>query len=92
MWVHPLRPVLNLLPGIDVAEGQGILVEISRKFIPEDIEAMGCNTNLTCKVHWVAEWGGRSWGKLHGRAGSMLTLVQHLLHRLLGHPTCSCRP
>ena len=56
MWVHPLRPIVGLLPGVDIATGQGILVEISRKFIPEDIQALGSCTNLACKV---GLFGGR---------------------------------
>ena len=40
MWLRAKRPVQGLLPGVDVAAGDKVLMEISRKFRPQDVAAL----------------------------------------------------
>ena len=50
MWVAPTRRVPGLLPGVDLAEGERVLMEISRKFRAPDVAALAQAAGLCTAV------------------------------------------
>ena len=50
MWVQAKDDVLQVLPGVDIRKGERILMEISRKFTPENISGLAYNAGLCLQV------------------------------------------
>lgn len=50
MWIEAKADVDQVLPGVDITQGERIMMEISRKFTPEDISGLALNSGLCIQV------------------------------------------
>ena len=54
MWVEAQEDVNHVLPGVSVAKGERVLMEISRKFTPQGIAALAQRAGLCIEVREVS--------------------------------------
>ncbi len=50
MWLVANEDVTGLLDGVDIYKGERILMEMSRKFTPEDIRQLAFQSNFYVQV------------------------------------------
>lgn len=56
MWVEAREAVKDVLPGVSVAKGERILIEISRKFTPADVGALAQGSGMCLEVRSSPSW------------------------------------
>lgn len=54
MWIQAKADVDQVLPGVDITQGERIMMEISRKFTPEDISGLALNAGLCLQATWAS--------------------------------------
>lgn len=59
MWLVAEEDVLQVIEGVDISKGERVLMEMSRKFTPEDIRQLAFQSNFYVQVR-VCRVPGRS--------------------------------
>jgi dimethylhistidine N-methyltransferase len=54
MWVIAKESVENVLPGVNFCAGERILMEISRKFTPQDITGLAKDAGMCVQATWAS--------------------------------------
>ena len=55
MWLVAEEDVPQVIEGVDISKGERILMEMSRKFTPEDIRQLAFQSNFYVQVH-TSSW------------------------------------
>ena len=50
MWLVAEEDVLQVIEGVDIRKGERVLMEMSRKFTPEDIRQLAFQSNFYVQV------------------------------------------
>lgn len=78
MWLVAEEDVLQVIEGVDIQKGERVLMEMSRKFTPEDIRQLAFQSNFYVQVSVCTVLTA---GCAHAQC--MLTLLLHAHDRLV---------
>lgn len=84
MWLVAEEDVFQVIEGVDIRKGERVLMEMSRKFTPEDIRQLAFQSNFYVQVR------EQSVSLFLGVQHEELSSGMEMLHPALLSLTCGC--